>query len=955
MVVKERILGSLNKGFIDDEVNIDEAVRTKFLTNDRSKNLTVLESIQNELRKCLSFTFSVAFITESGLNELKTIFYDLSQKGISGRIITSNYLSFNNPKVYKELLKIENVEVRISETEGFHAKGYLFEQIGYSTLVLGSSNLTSSALKINHEWNLKVSSLLDGEIIKNISNTIEATWNESIPLTQEWIDQFELEYVENKQHIQLDHIIFNEPNDYKIIAPNKMQRNALVGIEEVRNNGEDKALLVSATGTGKTYLAAFDVRKVQPKKFLFIVHREQILRDAVSSFQNVLKNDSDEYGLLTGNQKDIHAKYLFTTIQSMSREENLKQFDQEYFDYIVIDEVHKSGAPSYQKVMDYFKPKFLLGMTATPERTDNINIYEFFDYNIAYEIRLQEAIEENMICPFHYFGVTEYIEDGEVKDDAVALKYLVSNERIDHLITKMEYYSHSGKQVKGLIFTSRIDEAKEVSHELNERGYKTTYLTGDHSVSEREDAIERLKIGDLEYIITVDIFNEGIDIPFVNQVVMLRETQSSIIFIQQLGRGLRLHPGKEFVTIIDFIGNYKNNYMIPMALSGDTSFNEDILRRKTIDTSYISGISSVNFEQIAKERVFNSISTSKLSSISNLKKEYQALKNKLGHIPMLSDFYNERSVDPVIIGNAKKSYYTFLLSYDKEYEEMLKDNYLSDDHVKSLELFTREFLNGKRLHDVTLIEYLMHHESTSFEQLEKLYRSMNLYYSDKTIPSVIAMLDLSFYISTTRKNYTEFPIIKVNDNNIVLSQEFIELLTNKVFKNFLVDVLKTTKKVATKYNKSQRFTVGQLYTRRDVAKILEWGSDISGTIFGYSIRDGECPIFVTYNKVDVEHGIDYKDGFINTNTFRWYTRNKLTTHSEEVKNIIESVERDITLSLFVKKDDSTYDTNFYYLGEMNPIKDSEQDEVMDNGQSVVRIDMKINESLEEKFYDYLTE
>ncbi|NLW15896.1 MAG: DUF3427 domain-containing protein, partial [Erysipelothrix sp.] len=185
--------------------------------------------------------------------------------------------------------------------------------------------------------------------------------------------------------------------------------------------------------------------------------------------------------------------------------------------------------------------------------------------------------------------------------------------------------------------------------------------------------------------------------------------------------------------------------------------------------------------------------------------------------------------------------------------------------------------------------------------------------------------------------------------------EFIELLTNKVFKNFLVDVLKTTKKVATKYNKSQRFTVGQLYTRRDVAKILEWGSDISGTIFGYSIRDGECPIFVTYNKVDVEHGIDYKDGFINTNTFRWYTRNKLTTHSEEVKNIIESVERDITLSLFVKKDDSTYDTNFYYLGEMNPIKDSEQDEVMDNGQSVVRIDMKINESLEEKFYDYLTE
>lgn len=950
MNIETRLLDSLKKGFLDEQTNIDEAVRTKFLTNDVEKKVTVLETIKLELKKCKTFTFSVAFITQSGLNELKTILFDLDQKGIKGRIITSNYLAFNNPEVYKELLKINNIDVRVTDSKGFHAKGYLFEHEEYSTLVLGSSNLTSSALKINHEWNLKVSSLSNGEIVKEISQTINEIWDKAEVLTEDWVSRFELVY--KAPIYNLSENIVNEPSYYQDeIIPNKMQTAALQGIEDVRSKGESKALLISATGTGKTYLSAFDVKAYEPKRFLFIVHREQILRESIKSFQRVIQNNESEYGVLSGQRKDYDAKYLFATIQSLSTDYNLNKFNKDDFDYIVIDEVHKSGAPSYEKVMNHFEPKFMLGMTATPERTDDINIYKIFDYNIAYEIRLQEAMEEELICPFHYFGVTDYEKDGEIIDDTSTLSDLVSEERINHLIDKMNYYGHSGKMVKGLIFTSSREEAREVSILLNQKGYRTTYLTGENSHEERETAIKDLNNGILQYIITVDIFNEGIDIPSVNQVVMMRETQSSIIFIQQLGRGLRLHDNKEFVTIIDYIGNYKNNYMIPLALSGDTSFNEDILRKNTIDTSYISGISSVNFEEIAKERIFDSIASAKLSSISNLRKEYISLKNRIGKIPLLIDFYNEKSVDPEIIGTAKKSYYSFLLSYDKDFSTSIDK--IDDESVKVLELLSREFLNGKRVHEVLLLEYLLTHKAISMKELEFLYKENGLYFSDKTIDSVIAMLDMTFYTSATRNTYAKTAIITVNDEIIKFTESVEEMLTNDIFRMFFVDVIETTKLVNEKYDKTKQFTIGELYTRRDSTRLLEWGKDISGTIFGYSIRDGECPIFVTYNKVDVEHSVNYKDGFINSNTFRWYTRSRLTTNSEEAKNIINSEENDIRLNLFVKKDDITHETNFYYLGEVTPIKGSEEDELMADGKSVVRMDFSLKESLTENLYDYM--
>src|SRR5690625_3995027 len=519
--------------------------------------------------------------------------------------------------MFEELLKLENVSLRITHAQGFHAKGYIFEQENYYSLIIGSSNLTTSALKTNYEWNVKLNSLNQGEFVNHFKNQFNDIWLESTELTTEWIERYKLDYEKysikrqfiNHQPLNLNEIY--EPNNSVQVAqeikPNKMQEAALMQISGLRERKYDKGLVISATGTGKTYLAAFDVRVYQPKRMLFIVHREQILLNALEDFKRILGGKDEDFGILSGTRKDYNAKYLFATIQTISRTDYLSQFKKDEFDYILIDEVHRAGASSYERVLDYFEPDFLLGMTATPERTDDFNIYNIFDYNIAYEIRLQEALEEDMLCPFHYFGVSDFEYNGEIISDTTLLNTLVTEERVNHLIEKMEYYGYSGDQVKGLMFCSRKEEAHRLSLALNDKGFRTVALTGEDKQEERELRIDQLENGALDYILTVDIFNEGIDIPSINQIVMLRQTQSSIVFIQQLGRGLRKHDSKDFVTIIDFIGNYKNNYLIPIALSGDQSQNKDSIRRNMKDTTYIKGVSTVNFEEVAKKRIFDTI------------------------------------------------------------------------------------------------------------------------------------------------------------------------------------------------------------------------------------------------------------------------------------------------------------------------------------------------------------
>lgn len=569
-----------------------------FIYNNYLEAQKVLSTLEKELEQCDEFIFSVAFISESGLTSLLQTLEGLEKRNIPGKILTTNYLYFNTPKALDKLNKFKNIELKIYDSEknkhGFHTKGYLFRQGHKWNILMGSSNLTSAALTINKEWNTLVEE--DLEHSSKVLEEFNSLWNQSVKysdIREKYIADFNISNTRDKKE---EKIISEEIN------PNKMQQSFIKNLEKLREQ-DNRGLLISATGTGKTFAAAFGMKSIDAKKVLFIVHREQIARQALETFKLIF-GDSRSYGLLTGQNKNTEADFIFATIQTISKQEVYQSFPKNYFDEIIIDEVHRVGAESYLRVMDYFKPTFYLGMTASPDRTDSFNIYELFNNNIVYEVRLKEAMENDLLCPFHYFGISDLEIAGQPIDELSDFSKLYSDKRVNHIIDRINYYGYSGNRVKGLVFCSSKQEAKVLSDEFNKRGFKTTSLTGEDNQERREREVERLVAdsGDvLDYIFTVDIFNEGVDIPEVNQVVMLRPTQSAIVFIQQLGRGLRKSKDKDFVVIIDFIANYKNNFLIPVALSGDNSYDKDTVRKfLSQGTRYLPGTSTIHFDEISK-------------------------------------------------------------------------------------------------------------------------------------------------------------------------------------------------------------------------------------------------------------------------------------------------------------------------------------------------------------------
>ena len=555
-IIAKEILKASETGFVSSLIDSNLALVPKLILNDYNKGSKVLSDIVSELTKCDEFIMSVAFITSSGVTPLLEILRDLEKRGIPGKILTTDYLNFSEPKALKKLLEFSNIELKLYSKDSFHTKGYIFKHSNYYKFIVGSSNLTQSALTKNKEWNIKMSSLKDGSLTDEVLNEFESMWSEADSLTVEWIQTYEDIYLKQRESLRNSKV--PRISQY-ILKPNKMQILAIQALDNIRAKGVRKALLISATGTGKTYLSAFDIRNFNPKRVLFIVHREQIAKQALDGYKNVF-GDIQSMGILSGNSKDISKDFLFSTVQTLSKDDILLKFQRDDFDYIVIDEVHKAGAMSYQKITNYFEPKFLLGMTATPERTDDFDIFKMFDYNVAFEIRLQQALEEDLLCPFHYFGITDISIDEEPLDENTLFSNLVSNQRVKHIIDRINFYGYSGDKVKGLIFCRDKKEARELSIKFNEYGLRTIALTGENTQQQREEAIERLEQDEeencLDYIFTVDIFNEGVDIPKVNQVVMLRATKSAIIFVQQLGRGLRKYNNKEYVVIIDFVRNY---------------------------------------------------------------------------------------------------------------------------------------------------------------------------------------------------------------------------------------------------------------------------------------------------------------------------------------------------------------------------------------------------------------
>jgi superfamily II DNA or RNA helicase/HKD family nuclease len=955
---------SLQSGYIDRSILSDRELLPQFLVNDKMAGVKILTTIDSELKRCDEFWFSVAFLTKGGLATLKNTFSELEKKGIKGKILVSQYLNFTQPEALRELLRFTNIELKIAIHGNFHSKGYLFKKGNFYNLIIGSSNLTDKALCSNKEWNLKISATENSHIISAAFNEFDEEFKRAKVVDESFITKYNIAYLLQKQSLKKLNEKFEES---QLISPNTMQQIALQNILSLRNEGCKKALLISATGTGKTYLSAFDVKTFYPDKFLFIVHRENIAKAAMKSYQKIF-NGTKSMGLYTGNIKEIECDFLFSTVQTISKVAHLKQFRPDYFDYIVIDESHRAGANTYQSILNYFTPKFLLGMTATPERTDDLDIFQLFDYNIAYEIRLHQALEEEMLSPFHYYGVTDISVDGELLKEKSDFKLLTAPERINHIIEKANFYGCDDGKVRGLVFCSAVDECRELSMAFNSKGYNTIALTGSSTELERAVAIERLEsdANTIDYIFTVDIFNEGIDIPKVNQVIMLRPTQSAIIFIQQLGRGLRKAEGKEYLTVIDFIGNYNNNYLVPIALYGDKSYNKDTIRNlMTSGSNLIPGCSTINFDKISRDKIFQAIDSANLQLKKDLINDYKLLKSKLGRTPMMIDFVNHSSRDPQLYVSYARSYYNFLKSIQEPFT-----NTLTDIQVKLLELFSSEINNSKRVEESILLNYLLAHNNISKSDFQNMIFDLYGYkISDETTNSIVNNLNFNF--ATENHNGQLLPlsvkydlrILEERNEKFYLSNSMKSQIENPVFKAFLRD---STDYAISNYSGTFRkldfengFVLYRKYSRKDVFRILNWEKNpLAQNVGGYIISPDKtnCPIFVNYHKEDdISSTTKYEDHFLSNSEFAWMSKSNRTLSSNDVSTIKN--QKNLRLPLFIKKSNDE-GTEFYYMGEMTPVIESFEQSVMsdDNGKkvSVVKVRFLLNRPVKESLYHYLT-
>ena len=975
----EQIKSGLTTAFIDQSNNSNLAYRPEFVYNDYKQGKKVLVSLEQELKRCDEFFISVAFITDSGFESLAMILKELERKGIPGKILTTDYLTFSQPKALDRLAQLSNIELKMyrtnSEVGGFHTKGYIFREDELYRIIIGSSNMTSSAITKNREWNTKIVSTEQGEVAQEILAQFNELWDSpNSQVYEDFIEDYKIKYLREKM-IQKQHKAAMQDQVVEIerykLTPNKMQIAFIDNLTKLRLNNAEKALLVSSTGTGKTLASAFAVREMNSARILFIVHREQIAKQALNSYRKVFGNERT-FGLISGNYKDMDADYIFSTMQMMSKSEVYTQFNKEDFDIIVLDECHHAGSNSYQKIMSYFKPKFWLGMTASPD-TNNYDIYELFDHNIAYEIRLQQALEEDLLCPFHYFGIIDLEINGEIFDDNTGLRNfanLICDDRVDYIIQNAEYFGYSGDRVKGLIFCSRKEEAKELSQKFNCRYkkngelYKTEVLTGEDNQQHREEVIKKLTAeksdGEaIDYIFTIDIFNEGVDIPEINQVIMLRPTESPVIFIQQLGRGLRKYKEKEYVVVLDFIGNYMNNFMIPIALSGDRSYNKDNMRRYVREGSrMIPGSSKIHFDEISKKRIYASIDKARTNDLKLLKDSYTTLKYKLGRIPSILEFKKYGSIDVTKIFDKCGSYYTFLKKYEKDYTVNF-----SKEKEQVIEYMSKKLVSYKRIHELALLQFLINQQerlTVYYQKFMKLNYGLNV--SSITEESVYRNLTNQFPKESEQKKYSSCVLLeREEDGSYKIAPDFQKMLEDEQFKDMVMDLLKfgeeESKEHYSDLYKDTCFQLYQKYNYEDVCRLLGWKQNLNAQNIGgyfYDTDTKTMPVFINYDKAD--DAIAYEDRFISENILIALSKHPRKITSKDVDHIYKkkAEDKDNRIFLFVRKNkEDNEKKEFYFLGEIYAEGDPKPIHMESTNDDAFEILYRLDIPVRNDIYDYI--
>lgn len=869
-------------------------MESKFLTN--YTETTFLSTIQANLRRCKSFAFSVSFIKKAGLVLLSKDIKAAVERGAKGRVITSTYQNFTDVEslnFFQGLSQFPNFECHLDDecfmdeknysVNGFHSKGYIFELEDGVEMVVGSSNITRYALLKNIEWDLVVSCDKYSEVYQDAMAELENLWSRTFSLTQDRIKDYAMKLSFAIERWDMDYDMANPE-----IKPNYMQRKALRELNRYRAIGQSRALVISATGSGKTYLAAFDALNFNPDRLLYIVHEGSILKKSLETFQKVF-GGAKTCGLYSGEAKEMEADFLFSTNVSMCR--SLELFDKKEFDYIIIDECHHAVADSYRKIIDYFEPEFLLGLTATENRMDNRDVVEIFGNNIPYELRLRDAIINQLIVPFHYYGIRDELVDYGLT--ASGERRLISQismpENCEFIHQQIEKHRMEGQKLKALAFCRNIQHARMMADNLGDY-YHTAFLSGKNKTGERIRAYNDLQDDnrDLEILFAVDILNEGVDIPGVNMVLFLRPTESSTIFLQQLGRGLRKYENKPYVTILDFIGNsYKRSVHIALAL-GSLSRNS-ILEKKLLKFMVRNDFRSLGLEDygvqihiddLSKEEIIDKIESENFNRINYLKMDYQNFKAylKTPTFPSHMDYMNSdyapnllKFMKIKIDGKKTNSYYGFLKGIGEESLPVF-----SDSQIECIN-YLSSLLPLVRKHEFLVVRSLLEGETSLASIRSKVLGEISGYEPKPMEHALRFMIDGG--------------AVRMEGDRMILCGE-----KEQEYEEYLQDLLNygLTQYSARYADDKIDFLLWQDYRQDQVLlKILE---NPKHNQYGTYYKDGNMYIFAGLKKdaTQQEH-LKYKDKFLAPDVFQWESIAHISAKDEALQRSAKKVQ------VFVRK------------------------------------------------------
>ena len=971
----------------------------ELIINEKAKFRNFFVYLKQELLNCKKFYFIVSFIRYSGIQLLISTLDELEKQGIQGEIITSVYLNITDSKALRKLLSYKNIKVKIynNSSESFHTKAYLFEKEKYHSVVIGSSNISQSALYSAEEWNVKLTDSSFFNIYGKSLNQFEKLWhsNEAIELTQDFIDEYE----KYKKSINAQNTFdyrktkIEQENEF---VPNSMQKRVLQKLKETRINGNKKGLVISATGTGKTYLAAMDIKqffeinsntenklfeindkksKTSNIKFLFIAHREELLENAINVFSKILKIDKNEFGRIYGGLKEIDKSIIFASIQSLRNCYN--EFKPSFFDYIIVDEFHHSMSDSYLKTLSYFNPKFLLGLTATPKRMDGKDILSLCDYNVVDEIGIKEALEEDLIVPFHYFGVNDYTinydnipyKNGKY-NEKILLENLLLNTRTDYIVEKINKFGFDGDELSAVAFCQNIEHAFFMKEEFSKKGYKSAVITANTSSNERSEILEKFKNKKIEILCVVDILNEGIDIPTINLLLFLRPTMSSTIFIQQIGRGLRKAKNKDFVTIIDFIGNHKKDYLLINYFSNEVDNKNTLFTKKEKIINEIKNQFSnipkscyVELDRICQNRIIEKIEKINFSSKNILKEMYLDYKAEIGksenEILKVSDFdtnielFQELSLK---LG----SFYNAQLQFEDSEIKQNKISLLNSEETEFLAYLEKK-LTIVEPFTYLIVKYLINNDFINPEIIVDEYKNyFNIkddFQKEYVINRIFTELVEDEILEKNSKNRL-FKISKKynkifenkKENNDEINLKLIDLdnsqNTNYNFKNRLEDLLYLGLSEFKKNNNLSIFNENILipykkYKRIELQILLDSKVPKGSWRAGYANTDKDICLFATIDKTHIlQENLKYDNSLFADDIIQWISQPK-TAHTSSVgKMFINHKKLGYNVHIFIRKFafmDGNKTNPFIYLGKADYYKSS--------GDKPMRILWKLEEKI----------